>query len=628
MARRGGKRSGVRGPNSALTEFLRNEGITDAFRRRQQRQQEQEQGVLEEEESQEVEAVNTDETHGRETNLEQVRIGGEDNLEEEEEAQLVKAARRKRRAGRGNGEIGSPNYSDDSDEGYLGGMRDGNGFRHFGEETECVDCGKQFQLSVYTRFDENRKGYLCDACNRNLRQREMYARRNQLSARKRRKKLAQALLERSTIRLPSLQDVCIKRISENISDVEALGDIGQMNMAKLSRILSKNRSLNDSTMNLFLLLNLKSLEFWDCSNVDSDSLSKIVSFCPNLESLTLHMCGQLHNDNLRLYASKLPHLKELSLNGPFLISDQVWQEFFETCGSRLTKFELRNTHRFGNDAFISLLENSGSSLTSLKLSRLDALDSAEVYGLLPHYLQPSKVTHLEISYPSREDSITDDLIISTLSIVGESLVHLNLDGCSELSDKFIDEGLVVFCPSLSHLSLRGLDQLTDLGVASAFQRYGTVNSGGLIFLNLTKCSNLGDRSMYQIFLHSSHTLVELSVNSVYGLSKDFFFQIFTDDSHPYKASLKEKIEARQNNADPATVSQDNCEINYFAKLNFAYLTTLDCGFVRSVDNEVLSLISDHCHKLSIIEAFGCNRCNSKAKTRPDLIVIGRESDTL
>ena len=40
MARRGGKRSGVRGPNSALTEFLRNEGITDAFRRRQQRQQE------------------------------------------------------------------------------------------------------------------------------------------------------------------------------------------------------------------------------------------------------------------------------------------------------------------------------------------------------------------------------------------------------------------------------------------------------------------------------------------------------------------------------------------------------------------------------------------------------------
>lgn len=32
--------SGVKGPNSALTEFLRNEGITDAFRQRRQREQE------------------------------------------------------------------------------------------------------------------------------------------------------------------------------------------------------------------------------------------------------------------------------------------------------------------------------------------------------------------------------------------------------------------------------------------------------------------------------------------------------------------------------------------------------------------------------------------------------------
>lgn len=620
----------MRGPNSALTEFLRNEGITDAFRRRQQRQQEQEQGAVEEgDESQEEEPIITEQIHGGEENPQQISsASGAADAFEEEEAQLVKAARRKRKVNRGNEGWDSPNYSDDSDEGYLGGIGNANGFRRFGEEAKCVDCGNEFRLSVYTRFDENRKGYLCDICNRNLRQREMYARRNQLSARKKRKKLAQALLERSTIRIPSLQDVCIKRISENISDVEALGDIGQMNMAKLSRILSKNRSLNDSTMNLFLLLNLKTLEFWDCSNVDSDSLNKIVSFCPNLEALTLHMCGQLHNDNLKLYANKLPHLKELSLNGPFLISDQVWQEFFETCGSRLTKFELKNTHRFGNDAFISLLENSGSSLISLKLSRLDALDSLEVYGLLPHYLHPSKVSHLEISHPSREDLITDDLIINTLSIVGESLVHLNLDGCSDLTDRFMDEGLMVFCPNLSHLSLRGLDQLTDLGVASAFHRYGTVNSGGLIFLDLTKCANLGDKSMYQIFLHSSHTLVELSINSVHALSKDFFFQIFTDDSHPYKVSLKEKIEARLSNPDPATVNQDNCEVNYFAKLNFAYLTTLDCGFVRSIDNEVLSLISDHCHKLSIIEMFGCNRCNSKARTRPDLIVIGRESDTL
>ena len=64
----------------------------------------------------------------------------------------------------------------------------------------------------------------------------------------------------------------------------------------------------------------------------------------------------------------------------------MWQDYFEEAGSRLTKFEIRNTHRFGNDSLISLLENTGKNLTSLKLSRLDGLNSSEIYGLIPHYI--------------------------------------------------------------------------------------------------------------------------------------------------------------------------------------------------------------------------------------------------
>ena len=73
-------------------------------------------------------------------------------------------------------------------------------------------------------------------------------------------------------------------------------------------------------------------------------------------------------------------MTELSLNGPFLISDVMWQDYFEEAGNRLTKFEIRNTHRFGNDSLISLLTNAGRNLTSLKLSRLDGLNAADVYG--------------------------------------------------------------------------------------------------------------------------------------------------------------------------------------------------------------------------------------------------------
>ena len=64
--------------------------------------------------------------------------------------------------------------------------------------------------------------------------------------------------------------------------------------------------------------------------------------------------------------------------------------------------------------------------------------------MIPHFLLPSKLTHLEISYPEKEELISDDLIISILSITGDTLVSLNLDGCSDLTEKFLIDGVHSF----------------------------------------------------------------------------------------------------------------------------------------------------------------------------------------
>lgn len=632
MARRSnGRLSGVRGPNSALTEFLRLEGITDAFRRRQDRRGNSsppDQSVTEDIESDEREAPSTEDT---------VEIGENvtpDQEIDEEEREIRIAARRKMRAAKrlGGGFPGDSddNDDDDNDDDYSDDDVRGNGFRKFGEEDTCVDCGNAFVMTVYSRYDGAKKGYLCESCNEKLRQRERAARKNQLNARKKRKKMAQALLDKSTVQMPSLQDICIKKITENIDDVDALGDIGQANMDKISMILSKNRSLNNSTMALFLNPGLKSLDFWDCSNVDSDSLNKIASYCPNLESLTLFMCGQLHNDNLKYYSSKLLKLTDLSLNGPFLISDVMWQEFFETGGSKLLKFEIRNTHRFGNDALISLLENCGSQLTKLKLSRLDGLDSAPVYELIPHYLLTSKLVDLEISYPQNEELITDDLLINILSITGESITSLNVDGCSNLTDRFLKEGIARFCPNLTHLSMKLLDQLSDASFAESFSEYSKVNSGGLISVQLTKCTGLGNDAIYSILRHSASTLVELNLNSVYKIDKEFMFQIFTDDLHPRKMALKKTIEESTglNTNGGSEESGEEKIPRFYVKINLPLLTTLDIGFVRAVDDEILNFISENCTKLSILEVYGNNRCTLRANIRKDLMVIGRQNDIL
>lgn len=597
MSRRS-RNSNVKGPNSALTEFLRNEGITDAFRRRREREQDEIiQNIIDED----APTTTTASPVRSGLSMSPVRSSSVVDLSDEEEVQMRVAARRKR-----DDFIGADDDDDDdvNDDDYEENL--GNEYKQTGEDDVCVECDKTFKLSVYSRFDKVRRGYLCEECNAELKKREKNSRRNQLNARKKRKRVAQALLDKTTVKIPSLQDICIKRITGNIDQVEALGDIGTMNMNKISKILSKNRSLDNSTMTLFLSPQLKSLEFWDCSNVDSDSFNKIAAYAPGLESLTLHMCGQLHNDNFQYFNDKLTNLKELSLNGPFLISDIMWQEFFESGGKKLEKFEVRSTHRFTNDSLISLLENCGKKLSSLKLSRLDGIDSAEVYELIPHYLSTNSLTHLELSYPKTEELITDELLINILAVTGSSLISLNVDGCTNLTNSFINDGLTQFCPKLTHLSMKDLDQVTE---EADFSKFNEIN-GGLISLDLTKCVELDEKSVYSLLKQSSSTLVELSVNSLDRLSKNFLWQILTDDLDEAKKSF----------------NSDDQETPFYSGLAFPLLTTLNIGFVRSVDDQILNLLSKNCPKLKILEVFGNNRCTHKAKTREDLIIIGRQGD--
>lgn len=604
-------RPGVRGPNSALTEFLRNEGITNAFRQRRER----ENRLLEAPElAQSSATISPDVTASPAV------------ADDDEEEQIRAAGRKKRRLARG-GPGGGPDSSD-SDSDFHASDNDAasddelaNGYKKFGSEDTCVECGSAFTLTVYLRYLDDSKGYLCEACNEELKQKERTARRNQLNARKRRKKLAQALLDRQTVRLASLQDVCIRTITSNIADVEALGDIGQANTNKILKILLKNRSLNDSTVSLFLNPQLRHLEFWDCSNVSSHSFNQIAAYCSQLQLLTLFMCGQFHNDNLHYYKDKLPHLKALLLNGPFLISNALWQEFFDEAQCPLEAFEVRNTHRFGNDSLIALLEKRGSALSLLKLSRLDGLDLAAVYELIPQYI--SSLTALELSHPYKEDLITDDLMIHILAITGESLKELNVDGCSALTDEFLTEGVAKFCPNLESLSMRNLDLVTDEGFADALTQFSEINNGGLVTVDLTKCTGLGNKAVAALLRHSGNTLVELSLNSLDNLTKDFLLQLMTDNNADWKLSLKQSIADGINDE----LEEEEKKV-FYDKIGLPNLTKLDIGFVRQFDDEVLKKFSEECTKLAIVEVYGDSRCTSKAQFRSDLMVIGRQGDSV
>lgn len=573
-------RSKVRGPNSALTEFLRVEGITDAFREKKENEL-----VFKRRRRTPPKSRAKSPKHEEDASIQEISDFDSDTktpeIKQDEDFSSLVAL---------DGDFDEPPQ--------LTLSEDEADATSAAQET-CADCGNPFTLTVYSRFSDDLKGYICEDCNDILKQREKTLQKNQANARKRRRKKAKALLDKKEVKISTLQDICVAEITKNIHQISGLDKAGisQTNTTKILKILSKNRSLNDSTLALFLNPHLKSLEFWDCSNVSSDSLNKIAAYCGNLEELTLFMCGQLHNDNLVYFMDKLVRLHKLALNGPFLISDTMWQKFFEQAMCPLTEFEIRNTHRFSNGALISLLERFGASLSSLKLSRLDGLDSASVYELIPKYL--TKLTALEISYPNSPSLISDDLLIHILALTGESLVSLNVDGCSELSDDFLREGVAKFCPNLQDLSLKNLGNITDDGFASAFRELAEINTNGLRLVDLTRCIGLGDSAIDALFAHSAKSLVTLSLNSVNKLSKSFLQHVVTGPD-----------------------TRHDCEGG------FPVLAHLDVSFVRRFDDEVAESFGLNCPKLAILEVFGNNKISARASSKPSLLIIGRQGDDM
>lgn len=557
--------SDVKGPSSALTSFLKEQGINaEAIRLRYEETLKKEQmdkmALPPKDPAEDIHIELSTNTNGPDSDEEELPTG--------QDLDLANLKRRK---------LDDDNVPDVAETSTSN------------EAIYCLECDRHFVVNVYTKSAQRygKKGYLCQSCTKIQMRKEKLARRIEIEEKKRRKKIAAALLDKKQVMLPTLQDFCINIITDNITQIDTLNDeIGYHNKTKICNILSKNRSLNNKTLDLFLKNDTTNLELWDCSKIDKGALDKIPVYCPNLNSLSLNMCGQFHNDNLIYYSKKMENLKHLSLNGPFLINDTTWQDFFRSkLAKNLKGLAIQNTHRLSSESLVILLENCGQNLESLSLTRLDGLNSKPVFDLLPHFL--TKLKHIDLSSPHDESLIDDDMIISLLAVNCDTLESITLDGCSGLTDKFLMEGVKPFGGNLTSISFGTLDQITDEGMCDLFSDW-RINHG-LLKINLSRCIQLTDASISMVLNHSADSLVELSLNSVDKLTSSLF-----------------KILSRS--------------------LEFPLLTNWDLSFVRCVDDGILAIISRICPSLSILEVYGNNKCTNNAITRSSLTIIGRQSD--
>ncbi|KAI9023798.1 hypothetical protein CLU79DRAFT_791333 [Phycomyces nitens] len=533
----------VRGPTSALSSFLREHGIRVENRSRRERREN-------------VERQQAEEASNSETPDTVLTV--EETPQEETTAVLYAPRTRRALSAANRALVEAVNKKVKKEEDEKPDPEIGSSFKTPKGRTRiffCSKCNKRF-ARIASLIEPGEEDNICPSCQNNEPNETPKPKKRKIGP----KRQSQNKADVSAV--PSLQDICIDTIAEHIDYVEALGDISTIDMDKIATIIARNRKMDTRTARLFMGPFRRDLTLTDCTAIDKNGLINIAQFCPSLEKLTLTYCGRMTDEVIAAYAIRLKKLQSIELSGPYLVTDQAWESFFEAIGPQLKTFGVRHSMRF-TQASMKALAKTAKQLKHLRLSRLSRLNDDGIE--LISDLNPLET--LEISWPGSKISSS---VLANVLKHHTTLKELCLDGCTDVDDTVL-EAIRLYCPHLEKLSLAECNNITSEAIQALFEEWKTPYPGrGLTHLNISRCLSTQDEALIAIINHSKKTLRHLNIHSLDDLTSLVLERL---------GMCKE-------------------------------LKSLDCGFVRSMDDCVMGCLALECPKLKDIEFWGCHQITS------------------
>ncbi|KAG8704972.1 hypothetical protein FRC09_003227 [Ceratobasidium sp. 395] len=613
--RGGASRNNVRGPGSALTEFLREQGITvqnlNPYQRRIRTTDEVEgeqnpdaagpsttspatpasgstsrrasgkRGRKKDDDS-DLDSEKLDETDGEAPTPAPAAKGkgkGAKNEKDLAKAKAkAKAAHEAKRQKREEEDEGEDEYNAPS----KGAAIAPAALPPIGSFEKCAVCGKTFTVTRYTMAADPPPGYLCHTCAK-ASGADPFKKTGGPRVRKPATEKRKIVNFEQKDVFKSLATNCIEIIAKHIDNLEALGDIGQINMDRVAKILAKQRSLTESTSKLFYDVENTSLTIYDASRLEPSAFHTMVALNPNLRDLCLKFCRGVDSTVLSHFASNLPHLTRLELFGAFLARAPSFIEFFNEIGDRLESFLLSHSPRFDLDCCEAMAKNCSESLTELRLCYVGKLDDS----WLPLFHGCKNLKRLELAYPGGEASLTDEPTIELLQAIGVNIEFLNLSGHHSLSDDVLLEGVMPHIAHLRTLKMSNAPLLTDEGVARFFTEYNPQAE--------FECVKM--RQNASLSSYSLRALLERPTSSV---MRDLVINGWKD------------------------ADEESCRLIATA---CPELRKVDIGFVRAVDDYVVKEILDGCKKVEEVSCFGCNRVTEACPKKAGVNIYGVESQS-
>ncbi|KAL6716308.1 UV-damaged DNA-binding protein rad7 [Lecanora helva] len=563
----------IRGPQSALTDFLASNNISAAqisadYERRQREAQRQ----AEQEAAANGEQLQLDDEEAREdTEEEHVASAAQKKKRKRVQEQIVsktKASKDQKRQKKGKG--GDPEGEDDDGSWNMYSKKKPLP----GQLENCELCDKRFTVTAYSKTGPE-GGLLCTKCSKEQeaqKKKDQKPKKQQVNREKRRQTQSNLLDGIVQIGSKSLQELCIQEVANNIHDVEEFGDLPQVLLNRLSQILSKRRVITSRTVDLFLRPNLDTIDIYDCGKLESEDYVRLFFVVPRVQNLNLRNAGQFKDHVLDYIVERGVPLRSLQLEAANLVSNKKWAFFFETCGHRLETLKLSwLDYSLDDDVFMSLVRHC-PNLKRLKLKKCFRLGDAALSAMT----ELKHLRHLSLNFSSNTSS---GPLAELITATGSELQTLSLENFTEADDDVLSK-VHTSCTQLTKLRFTNNDMCTDAGLTGLFADWSNIP---LTWIDLSSNRSLdyaapdgpeepmglASAGFQALIKHSGSRLEHLDISSCRHINYEGFSKIFD------------------------------------GKNQYPLLRDINLSFLTKIDNAVMVGLFKSCPSLVKVTAFGC-----------------------
>lgn len=459
-----------------------------------------------------------------------------------------------------------------------------------GQMENCEICNKRFTVTPYSRAGPN-GDLLCSKCAKELAKDD-----NDPKKKKRkmvpkpggRRKIQSQILDGTyTIGAKSLMTLCIETLTKNIEYADSFGELPPKMVDRVARLLAKRRLVNPQNLGLFLQSDADAVNVYDGARLTSDDYIRIFQMVPKLRSFKVKNAIQFKDEVMKYLTTRHITLEKIHVHGANLLSEDCWRAYLTTKGEQLKELRIYATDKHVGDDLVASLHDLCPSLKRLKIYSNQKVTDEGVE--LMAKLEGLEHLGLDLRTPTSTDPY-----VNVINSIGASLKTLSLKRVAEVDDRLLD-ALHDNCRHLSKLRITDSEFMTDAGFARLFNGW---ENKPLRFIDFRKCrhvdaskpcenkhkTGLCSDGFRAIMKHSGRGLKELNVHACRHITKEAFEDVFSADRQ-YPELLK-----------------------------------LEVSFCEEVTDFICGSIFRSCPKLKELNVFGCMKVKDVRVPRGKILV--------